>query len=201
VKLLADTLGAYISRTVPKDRTTGPEKHAADLATQLATSLPIVQGDAIRTRLDDLRVQVIELAAVPHRMIYDKRILAAQAGKPLEIRFSNSDNMPHNFALVQPGSLQEMGELAEATAASLAAPQRHYIPNSRKILRGSRLLEPGQSQVLSFNAPSEPGVYPYVCTYPGHWRRMYGAMYVVADLKSHTTDPAAYLAAHPLPLA
>ena len=48
--------------------------------------------------------------------------------------------------------------------------------------------------VLRFEAPTEPGVYPYVCTYPGHWRRMYGAMYVVDDLEGYLADPAAYLA-------
>jgi putative heme-binding domain-containing protein len=46
--------------------------------------------------------------------------------------------------------------------------------------------------------PTAPGVYPYVCTYPGHWRRMFGAMYVVDDLEAYLADPAAYLAAHPL---
>jgi len=48
--------------------------------------------------------------------------------------------------------------------------------------------------------PTEPGVYPYVCTYPGHWMRMFGAMYVVDDLEGYLADPATYLAAHPLPI-
>jgi len=39
-----------------------------------------------------------------------------------------------------------------------------------------------------------------VCTYPGHWRRMFGAMYVVDDLEGYLADPAGYLAAHPLPI-
>ena len=41
----------------------------------------------------------------------------------------------------------------------------------------------------------QPGVYPFVCTYPGHWRRMYGALYVVADLDEYLSNPDAYLAA------
>jgi putative heme-binding domain-containing protein len=45
-----------------------------------------------------------------------------------------------------------------------------------------------------------PGVYPFVCTYPGHWRRMYGAMYVVADLDEYLADPEGYLAKNPLPV-
>ena len=90
--------------------------------------------------------------------------------------------------------------LAEATATAPDVAKRHYIPRSDKVLVGSRLLEPGETQVLSFVVPSVAGVYPYVCTYPGHWRRMYGALYVVDDLKSYEADPAAYLARHPLAL-
>src|SRR6202043_2623934 len=40
---------------------------------------------------------------------------------------------------------------------------------------------------------------PYVCTSPGHWRRMYGAMYVVTDLDGYLADAEGYLAKHPLP--
>jgi putative heme-binding domain-containing protein len=53
---------------------------------------------------------------------------------------------------------------------------------------------------MSYDVPQQPGVYPYVCTYPGHWRRMYGALYVVANLEEYQANPDAYLAANPLPL-
>ena len=35
--------------------------------------------------------------------------------------------------------------------------------------------------VLRFQAPQEPGVYPYVCTFPGHWIVMNGKMVVARD--------------------
>ncbi len=53
---------------------------------------------------------------------------------------------------------------------------------------------------MKFTAPNEPGIYPYVCTYPGHWRRMHGALYVVADLDAYLENPEAYLAKNPLPV-
>ena len=108
---------------------------------------------------------------------------------------SNTDNMPHNFAIVAPGSLEEVGLLAEATARDKDAKDRQFVPKSDRIMLASRLLEPGQTQALSFVVPKEPGIYPYVCTYPGHWRRMYGALYVVADLPKYLANPEAYLAA------
>ena len=106
--------------------------------------------------------------------------------------------MPHNFAIVQPGSLEEIGLAAEATAGDADVKERHYVPRSTKILLASRLLALGESQSITFDTPTIPGVYPYVCTYPGHWRRMFGALYVVPNLEEYLRSPDKYLAANPL---
>jgi putative heme-binding domain-containing protein len=45
--------------------------------------------------------------------------------------------------------------------------------------------------VLRFTAPAEPGIYPFVCTFPGHWVVMNGVMVVARDL----ADVEAMLAA------
>jgi putative heme-binding domain-containing protein len=106
--------------------------------------------------------------------------------------------MPHNFVVTRPGALETVGVLAESTATQSGAAERQYVPESDQILVSSRLLAPREVQRLAFTAPSEPGVYPFVCTYPGHWRRMYGAFYVVADLDAYLADPPGYLTEHPL---
>jgi putative heme-binding domain-containing protein len=97
--------------------------------------------------------------------------------------------------------MKEVGTLAEAQATQPGAAERGYVPQSDKVLVKSRLLQPRESQKIDFTAPSRPGVYPYLCTYPGHWLRMYGAMYVVEDLDEYLANPEAYLASHPLPVA
>ncbi|MCA9197803.1 MAG: HEAT repeat domain-containing protein, partial [Planctomycetales bacterium] len=197
---LAETLASYVGE-IPASLRTGKEAlEAMRLTDMLAARLPDEQRLAFQARLSDLAVNVIRIGTVPHRMIYDKERMVIQAGKPVEFVFSNTDNMPHNFAIVQPGSLEEIGLMAEATSQEPDALARHYVPKSDKVMLSSRLLQPTETQAISFEAPSEPGVYPYVCTYPGHWRRMYGALYVVADLKQYLADPDAYLAANPLPL-
>lgn len=42
---------------------------------------------------------------------------------------------------------------------------------------------------LTFTAPKRPGEYPYVCTFPQHWYRMYGVMVVVKDLDAWLKNP------------
>lgn len=195
--LLASVIGYLNGLPVP-DRTTPPAVDALQLGDALASLLPPDQARPIRKQLSELGVRVLRVGTVLEQMRYDTERLVAAAGKPVEIRFDNSDLMPHNLVITQPGALQEVGELAEATATDPGAAARQYVPDSPKILLASKLLQPRESQVLTFTAPSQPGVYPYVCTYPGHWRRMYGAFYVVADIDEYLADPEGYLAAHPM---
>jgi putative heme-binding domain-containing protein len=107
--------------------------------------------------------------------------------------------MPHNFVIVTPGNLEKIGNAAEAFATEPGAAAAQYVPNlPGVVLLKSKLLQTRQSEQLKFTAPKEPGIYPYVCTYPGHWRRMHGALYVVADLEAYQENPEAYLAKNPL---
>jgi putative heme-binding domain-containing protein len=195
--LLSSVIG-YVRGLPVADRTTPQAVDALQLGDALASLLPPDQARPIRKQLGELGVRVLRVGTVLEQMRYDAERLVAAAGKPVEIRFDNSDLMPHNFVVTQPGALQEVGELAEATATQPGALERQYVPPSPKVLLASKLLQPREAQVLNFNAPKEPGVYPYVCTYPGHWRRMYGAFYVVADLDEYLADPEGYLAAHPM---
>ena len=36
----------------------------------------------------------------------------------------------------------------------------------------------GGSFTISFMLPKQPGDYPYICTFPGHWMVMNGVMHV-----------------------
>jgi hypothetical protein len=47
----------------------------------------------------------------------------------------------------------------------------------------------GETERLRFAAPKEPGAYNFVCTFPGHWVRMYGVMLVVDSLDSWEAKP------------
>jgi putative heme-binding domain-containing protein len=200
-KPLLDALLAYV-RTIPvAERTSPVALDALQLADSLASLLPLDQAKQVRSELGELGVRVIRMATVPDQMLFDKERIVVKAGKPVEIFFDNNDLMPHNFVVTQPGALEQIGMLGETTALQPGALEHGYVPQSNKILLKSKLIQPRNSQKLSWTAPKQPGVYPYVCTYPGHWRRMYGALYVVEDLDDYLADPEAYLVKHPLPIA
>lgn len=191
-RLVAMSLNA-IEGIPEKMRTGVPAVDYIQLVDTLAANLPANEAGGVRRKLADLAVRVLRVGTLPERMAYDQETLVVQAGKPVEIIFSNDDLMPHNLVILKPGSLEEVGMLAEATATASDAAARQFVPSSGKILLASKLLQTRESQQLPFTAPTEPGIYPYVCTYPGHWRRMYGALVVVSDLAGWQADPEGYL--------
>jgi len=195
--LLAVVIG-HVKKIPVADRTSPAALDALEFADTLTTLLSADAAKQSRAELAELGVKVVRIGTLPEKMAYDKELIAVKAGKAVEIVFENVDLMPHNLVITLPGAMEEIGLAAEATALQPGAAARQYVPPSDKILLSSRLLQPRETQKLSFLAPSEPGVYPYVCTYPGHWRRMYGALYVVADLDAYLAAPEAYLSAHPL---
>ncbi len=197
---LVKSLVAYVSG-IPSSLRTSPEALGAlELADQMASLMKPADASTARKELGALGVRVIRIGTVLEQMRYDVERTAAQTGRPVEIIFENNDLMPHNVVVTAPGSLEEVGLLAEATANQADALSRQYVPNSPKILLSSKLVSPRETVRIRFSAPNEPGVYPFVCTYPGHWRRMYGAFYIVADLDQYLADPEGYLASHPLPI-
>jgi putative heme-binding domain-containing protein len=200
-KPVLDALLGYARKLPARERTTPEALEALQLADALAAQLPPTEAKKFRQELGELGVRILRLATVPDQMLFDKERLVVRAGKPVEVLFENTDLMPHNFVVTQPGALEEIGNLGEEQATQPGALERNYVPPSPKVLFASRLLQPRESQKLSFIAPTQPGVYPYVCTYPGHWRRMYGSLYVVADLDAYLADPEGYLAKNPLPPA
>jgi len=195
--LLGHVLG-YIAE-IPKDKRTSESAiNALSFGESLTRLLPADQAVAARKKLGELGVPIVRIGTKPHRMLFDKDIFAVQAGKQVEIVIENNDIMPHNLVITRPGKLIEIGELGENTASNAGVIRNGYVPRSKDILFGSKLLQPQEMQKKSFQVPTEPGIYPYVCTYPGHWRRMYGAMFVVADLEAYLLDPQKYLADNPL---
>jgi putative heme-binding domain-containing protein len=201
-KAQLDTVMKFVRSLPVAERTSPVALDFMQLGEGLAGLLPLEEARAARKELADIGVRVIRVGTLFDQMSYDKERLAVQAGKPVEFVFENTDIMPHNFVIVAPGNLEKIGNAAEAFATTPGAAAAQYVPTmpAGVVLLKSKLLQTRQGEQLKFTAPKEPGIYPYVCTYPGHWRRMHGALYVVADLEAYQENPEAYLAKNPLPV-
>jgi azurin len=108
------------------------------------------------------------------KMRYDVTAFDASPGQKVSVTFKNIGTTPkfsmgHNFVLldriINSGNVQSAFLDKASTEAS-----HEYIPQGAKeVLAHSKLLGPGEAEVVTFNAPFIPGEYLYVCSFPGHY--------------------------------
>jgi len=122
----------------------------------------------------------IRLGVIPGQMKYSMSELTVTAGQVVEVVLTNTDQMQHNFVLGLSGSLDAIGAGADQMATRPGAAAQSYTPDMAQILAKTPLVDPGQSVSVIFRAPQTAGDYPYLCTFPQHWRVMNGVMKVVA---------------------
>jgi len=119
----------------------------------------------------------IELSAGTN-LTYSRHSFTVKAGAPIALVFLNPDVVPHNWVLIKPGQLERIGDLTNKMIADPAAVARHYVPADPDVLAYTDIASPAQRQVIYFKAPAEKGRYPFLCTFPGHWKVMNGQMIV-----------------------
>ena len=129
----------------------------------------------------------VEISCVPERMRFTVERFVVKTGQPVKLVFMNPDATDHNLVIVQPDALEEVGMAANEMAKDPRYANSDFIPEEKRdlIVKATPMIGPTRKSrvhVLRFNAPQKPGVYPYVCTFPGHWVVMTGEIIVAEDL-------------------
>ena len=132
-------------------------------------------------------VEVVRISCLPERMKYSVERFTVRTGQPVKLIFSNPDATDHNLVIVEPEALEEVGMAANEMAKEAGNARSDFVPPDKEhlIIGYAPMIGPtrgSQVHVLRFEAPKEPGIYPYVCTFPGHWVVMTGEMVVVDEL-------------------
>jgi azurin len=102
---------------------------------------------------------------------YDVKKIDAKPGEEIEIQLTTVSSMSkaemaHNFILLAKNAPIDAfvmeGAMARAT---------DYIPAGKKsfILASTGLAGGGETVKVTFKAPTEPGEYTYICSFPGHY--------------------------------
>jgi azurin len=111
-------------------------------------------------------------------MKYTPDRLKIRVGDKVRFTFQNTDMMEHNVVILKPGTMDKVGALADQMAATPDGAARDYVPISSDVLWSAPVLDPGKFHEILFDAPTTPGQYPFICTFPGHWRIMQGILIV-----------------------
>jgi azurin len=98
--------------------------------------------------------------------------MRAKPGETLTVTLVNVGTMPklsmgHNWVL-----LKANAPVDEFVTAAMQAVTTNHIPMDRKdqMIAHTKLLGPKEKDTVTFNAPKEPGRYPFLCSFPGHYQ-------------------------------
>ncbi|HEY1793137.1 MAG TPA: plastocyanin/azurin family copper-binding protein [Opitutaceae bacterium] len=96
----------------------------------------------------------------------------AKPGEALKVVLTNVGTQPitvmgHNWVLLKAGT-----DVAAFDAAGLQSKDTGYIPAnlSSEMIAHIDLQGPRKSGEADFNAPTTPGDYPFLCTFPAHYQ-------------------------------
>jgi azurin len=117
------------------------------------------EGRAVAfTANDAMKFNIVEVRAKP--------------GEALAVTLKNQGTMPkfsmgHNWVLLTEG----VDIVAFANDAGMAA-KTDYVPTAYRdrIIASTKLLGPGESDTVIFYAPTKPGRYVFICSFPGHFQ-------------------------------
>ena len=118
------------------------------------------------------------IMTIKEAMKYSPAEFTVPAGATVELIFENVDAMQHNWVLGALGSQEKIGLAADKMITAADGAAKNYIPSLPEILAYTPLVESDGRVKVVFKAPSVPGNYPFLCTFPGHWRIMNGIMKV-----------------------
>ncbi len=154
--LLLAALGAGCSAPPAND----PPATEAPAASAAAPATVTHDGRAIEVSGDDtMKFTVTEITAKP--------------GEKLSVTFVNTGTTPkfsmgHNWVLLAGDT--DVPAFLQAAAESVTT---DYVPGGaqgEKIIAASKLLGPKERDTVTFTAPTEPGRYEFICSFPGHYQ-------------------------------
>ncbi len=105
---------------------------------------------------------------------FSQQKLTAEAGSKITVTFTNkSTDKQYNWVLSQPGKMLRVVTDGQSQGSSSG----YVVPNDPNVIAHTKLLKPGESDTITFNAPP-PGSYPFFCTYPGFYTRLNGTLII-----------------------
>ena len=137
-------------------------------------------------------VREVKIGTLHGQMKYDVEVFEVKPRASVRLTLNNTDEMQHNLLILTPGDDQPLAVAQRAWALGAEAVKKQFVPDGADVLFHTRVLDPQQSDTITFTAPEKEGDYPYVCTLPGHAFSMKGKMRVskTASAKIVAAKPA-----------
>lgn len=135
--------------------------------TAIATALLVGCSESPESSAGEAKT--VEIHATDN-MKFDLSEIRVAPGQKIQVTLKNIGTMPkesmgHNFVVLTKGADMNAFLMAAATQA-----RNDYVPTefAAKVIAHTKLLGPGESDTITFKAPSEAGNYDFLCSFPGH---------------------------------
>ncbi|WP_018618606.1 plastocyanin/azurin family copper-binding protein [Spirosoma luteum] len=166
----ADMMATASTKDTPPTNSKGKTGKPATTAPKMAKRIIAMPADW--TNGPD---QTLTIGTKPG-LKFDTDKLEVKAGSRIKLVFNNNDDMLHNFVVTKPGEANSVGEAA--LKLNLNGPKMNYVPNTPDVLYHTNILQPESAETIYFVAPTTPGNYQFVCSFPGHYSLMQGTLVV-----------------------
>lgn len=157
---LASLLTALVGAGCSSQPATDTSAPAGTTATAAPPAATVHDGRAIEiTGNDTMKFDVTEITAKP--------------GEKLSLTLVNVGTTPkfsmgHNLVVITTGV-----DIQAFLVASAEAVTTEYVPKEKygaSILAATKLLGPKERDTVTFTAPTTPGRYEFLCSFPGHYQ-------------------------------
>lgn len=122
--------------------------------------------------------QEVKIGTLHGQLKFDVEQFQVKPGASVRLTLHNTDEMQHNLLILAPGENKPLEVAQKAWALGAEAIKKQFVPDGPDVLFHTRVVDPQQSDTITFRAPEKEGDYPYVCTLPGHAFSMHGKMRV-----------------------
>lgn len=108
---------------------------------------------------------------------------SVEPGQMVRITLNHVGSLPaqamgHNVVVLQMG--EDVFEFGADVGQQGGSAANDFVPESLRdrVIAFTSMIGGGQSATVEFQAPQEPGEYPFLCSFPGHFGQMNGIMTV-----------------------
>lgn len=111
---------------------------------------------------------------VDDRIRFDVTTFDVKPGQSVSVTLKNVGTTPkfsmgHNWVLLEQGIFSANVSERFLNAAAMEAAHDYVPSGSKDVIAHTKLLGPGESDTVTFNAPGTSGEYMYLCSFPGHY--------------------------------
>lgn len=149
----------------------------ADPAQATLSATPAMKAFSNDGKVKEIRIEGTDL------MKFNRTQFSLKPGQMVRLTLRHTGKLPaqsmgHNVVILKIGN--DPFDFSADVNENNGSPDNHYVPEALhgRVVAYTHIVGGGQTTSVEFQAPSEKGKYPFLCSFPGHVGNMNGIVEV-----------------------